>query len=58
MAQAITSTGATRTLAVSGKRETAGQSSISMMVNRIPGRYQGEASGRGFLIAPAAWEGY
>jgi hypothetical protein len=58
MAQAITSTGATRRSAVWGKRETAGQSLISMMENRIPGRYQGEASGRGILTTQIIWEGY
>ena len=42
-----TSTGATRTLKVSGMRETAGQSSISMMENRVLQEYQAEARGRG-----------
>ena len=47
MAPAISSTGATRTLKVSGRRETAGQSSISMMENRVLRGYQDEARGRG-----------
>ena len=47
MAPAIISTGATRTLKVSGRRETAGCSSISMMENRVLRGYQAEARGRG-----------
>jgi hypothetical protein len=47
MAPAIISTGATRTLKVSGRRETAGKSSISMIENRVLRRYQGEARERG-----------
>jgi len=47
MAPAISSTGATRTLKVSGRRETAGQSSISMMENRVLRGYQVEARERG-----------
>jgi len=34
-------------LKVSGRRETAGQSSISMMENRVLRGYQAEARGRG-----------
>jgi hypothetical protein len=47
MALAIASTGATRTLKVSVRREAAGQSSISMMENRVLRRYQGETRRRG-----------
>jgi hypothetical protein len=40
-------TGATMTLKVSGRWETAGQSSISMMENRGLQGYEGEARERG-----------
>ena len=46
MAPAITSTGATSWLLVSGRRETAGCSSISMMENRVLRGYQDEARWR------------
>lgn len=47
MAPARTSPGATRTLKVSGVRETDGCSSISMIENRVLRGYQGEARERG-----------
>jgi hypothetical protein len=56
MASAISSTGVTGTLKVSG-RETAGRSSISMMENRVLRRYQGEARRRGsFALVKCIWK--
>jgi hypothetical protein len=45
MTPAISSTEATRTLKVSGRRETAAQSSFSMMECRVLYGYQDEARG-------------